>query len=351
MTTRPPEPEFLTVRELAELLRMKERKVYDLAASGEVPCSRATGKLLFPRAEIRAWIAGQPGAGAAASRQPPPPIFLGSHDPLLDWAIRQSRCGLATFFDGSPRRARRGSRAARASAAGLHIHDAATGAWNVPAVAAASARPERRARRLRDARERGLVVRRGRLGAIAGLCRPAPAAASCRGSRESGTDTLFRHLLAEAGIGRDALDLAETARTEDEAVEAVATGAGGRDLRAEAPSPAPSGWASCRSSRSISTCSSTAAPGSSRRCRSSSPSAEAGPSATAPPPPGAMTSRIWAGALERLNARRRLTRGAIVSAPEPPAPSASPSGRRSSMSTAGLPDSGRRRSGREACAP
>ena len=33
--------------------------------------------------------------GGAAAR---PPIVLGSHDPLLDWAIRQSRCGLATFF-------------------------------------------------------------------------------------------------------------------------------------------------------------------------------------------------------------------------------------------------------------
>jgi len=31
------------------LLRITERKVYDLAATGKVPCSRAMGKLLFPR--------------------------------------------------------------------------------------------------------------------------------------------------------------------------------------------------------------------------------------------------------------------------------------------------------------
>ena len=48
--------QYLTTRELAELLRIKERKVYDLAASGEVPCSRATGKLLFPREAIDAWL-------------------------------------------------------------------------------------------------------------------------------------------------------------------------------------------------------------------------------------------------------------------------------------------------------
>jgi excisionase family DNA binding protein len=38
---------YLTTKELAELLRIKERKVYDLAASGAVPCSKAMGKLLF----------------------------------------------------------------------------------------------------------------------------------------------------------------------------------------------------------------------------------------------------------------------------------------------------------------
>jgi putative molybdopterin biosynthesis protein len=26
---------------------------------------------------------------------------MGSHDPLLDWALRESRCGLATAFDSS----------------------------------------------------------------------------------------------------------------------------------------------------------------------------------------------------------------------------------------------------------
>ena len=48
---------YLTTRELADLLRIKERKVYDMAAAGEVPCSRAMGKLLFPRAEVEAWLA------------------------------------------------------------------------------------------------------------------------------------------------------------------------------------------------------------------------------------------------------------------------------------------------------
>ncbi|NND20113.1 MAG: helix-turn-helix domain-containing protein, partial [Silicimonas sp.] len=119
--------EFLTVRELAELLRIKERKVYDLAASGRVPCSRATGKLLFPAGEIRAWSDGAKSGGARAGAERPL-IFLGSHDPLLDWAIRQSQSGLATYFDGTHDGLARCA-AAEGVAAGLHIHDAATGDW------------------------------------------------------------------------------------------------------------------------------------------------------------------------------------------------------------------------------
>ena len=48
--------ELLTTREVAGLLRIKERKVYDLVASGEIPHVRVTGKLLFPRALLDAWL-------------------------------------------------------------------------------------------------------------------------------------------------------------------------------------------------------------------------------------------------------------------------------------------------------
>ena len=52
--TRNTNPLFLTTREVADLLRVKERKVYDLAAADEIPHRRITGKLLFPRAELLA---------------------------------------------------------------------------------------------------------------------------------------------------------------------------------------------------------------------------------------------------------------------------------------------------------
>jgi excisionase family DNA binding protein len=128
----PPLTEYLTTRELAELLRIKERKVYDLVASGAVPCTRATGKLLFPRDAIDDWLAQNETHPAAASPRadvPRPLVIVGSHDPLLEWALRASCCGLASYFDSSldglSRFANR-----EGIAAGLHLYDAPSGSWN-----------------------------------------------------------------------------------------------------------------------------------------------------------------------------------------------------------------------------
>lgn len=92
-------PTYLTTREMADLLRVKERKIYDLAAAGEIPHSRATGKLLFPREVVLAWI--ENASEAPAGDGVRPAVLLGSHDPLLEWALRESGSGLAAFFDGS----------------------------------------------------------------------------------------------------------------------------------------------------------------------------------------------------------------------------------------------------------
>lgn len=121
--------EFLTVPELADLLRIKERKVYDMAAAGDVPCTRATGKLLFRETEVRAWIA----QNQTGRQQKRPAVFLGSHDPLLEWALRQSECGLATYLDGSSDGLQRFA-AGEGLATGLHIQNSDGKGWNVDAV-------------------------------------------------------------------------------------------------------------------------------------------------------------------------------------------------------------------------
>ena len=219
-----PEHEYLTVRELADLLRLKERKIYDLAASGSVPCSKATGKLLFPAAEIRAWLDRAKSGGMSETHATPvtrPPIVLGSHDPLLDWAIRQSRCGLATYYDGSLDgldRFRRGE----GVAAGLHIRDATSGRWNVPAVLEKA--PDQNAVLISFARRRRGLVFRGGSEAPSGLS-DLPGRRIVPRQPESGTDALFRDLARMHDLDLARLDFTEVARTEDEAVEAVRRGA------------------------------------------------------------------------------------------------------------------------------
>lgn len=210
--------EYLTVKELADLLRLKERKVYDLAASGEVPCSRATGKLLFPAAEIRHWIEAAKSGGRDAG--PRSAIVLGSHDPLLDWAVRQSRSGLATYFDGSLDGLDRFVRG-EGIAAGLHVLDPRTGGWNVPAVSRV-AQNQNAVLVAFARRRRGLVFRQAgphpeRFRDLAGL-RFVPR------QPESGTDALFRAAAEKDGLDLSRLTFTDVARTEDDAVQAVQRG-------------------------------------------------------------------------------------------------------------------------------
>ncbi len=124
------ENDYLTTKEVATLLRLKERKVYDLASEKSIPCTRATGKLLFPRGAVLRWL-DEHSSGTPASVKTP--LIAGSHDPLLEWAIRESRCGIATLFDGSVDGTQR-IRNAEATVAALHVFDSDTHSWNIEHV-------------------------------------------------------------------------------------------------------------------------------------------------------------------------------------------------------------------------
>jgi len=213
-------PTFLTTREVADLLRVKERKVYDLAAAGEIPCRRVTGKLLFPRKEIDAWLAG----GISAARNPKSAlanIVAGSHDPLLDWAIRESGSGLATFFDGSLDGLERLARG-EAAIAGLHVFEAESGDWNLGHVrAAVGSAPVVLVEWA--TRQQGLLLADGLAGQVKSLGDLAGRRVARR-QPSAGAGLLFDHLLAEAGLAGKVEFAADLARTETEAAAAVASG-------------------------------------------------------------------------------------------------------------------------------
>ncbi|MDO5657637.1 MAG: helix-turn-helix transcriptional regulator [Paracoccus sp. (in: a-proteobacteria)] len=125
---------LMTTAEVAHYLRLKERTIYEMVARQTIPFSRATGKLLFPRRLIDAWLEAQaelPQAGLA----PRPPIYAGSNDPLLEWALRQSGAGLAVLANGSVHGLEEFA-AGRAVLAGCHLIEPESGAWNLPAIRA-----------------------------------------------------------------------------------------------------------------------------------------------------------------------------------------------------------------------
>jgi len=213
--------EYLTTKELADLLRIKERKVYDLAASGEVPCSKAMGKLLFPRKAIEGWLAGHSSGMDQPASAPLPNIFLGSHDPLLEWALRESRCGLATYFDGSVDGLQRFAQF-EGLATGLHLYDSEGDGWNTKAVTdSCGDRPVVLVEWAK--RQRGLIVGKKIAGKVQSL-------ADIKGKRfaprqaEAGAQQTFLALLERADLTADDIEQTTPLRTEADAALSVLDG-------------------------------------------------------------------------------------------------------------------------------
>jgi len=198
----PPASDMMDTREVAAYLRLKERRIYDLVRDNALPHVRATGKLLFPRAQIDAWLAAKAGSPAAVAHPTSPPIIAGSHDPLLEWAARESRCGLAVLACGSSAGLERLARH-EAEVAAMHWLDTATGDYNVPLIRARM--PGADVVGIEWAqREQGLLVAPGNPLAIRGVADLVRTKARVIGRQpESGSHQLLAQVLAQAGIARN----------------------------------------------------------------------------------------------------------------------------------------------------
>lgn len=230
-------PELMTTKEVADYLRIKERKVYDLVRTGDIPCSRVTGKWLFPKALIDLWVArstelpeGLPASAVAAA---PPPVVAGSHDPLLEWALRESGSDLALHPGGSLDGLRRLA-AGEAMVAGSHALDADGGYRGQIAAQALDGRP---VVVLAWAwRRQGLVVAKGNphdLKTVADLARGGVRV--MQRQEAAGSQLLLLHLLAKAGLELAALNTIEgPARSESDVARAVIEGRADAGLAIEA---------------------------------------------------------------------------------------------------------------------
>ena len=206
-----PVNKLMTTREVADYLRIKERKVYDLLREKRIPATRVTGKWLFPKHLIDQWVASGseiPGGvpGAALNGQPTPAVCAGSHDPLLEWSLRESGCQLAMMpggsLDGLERLA-----AGEAMLSGLHVYEPGTETYNQAAISDICAGLD--VVLIEWAwREQGLVLAAGNplgISSIADL-KSKNARVVVR-QPKAGAQILFQHLADQAGLDIDALDV------------------------------------------------------------------------------------------------------------------------------------------------
>lgn len=158
--------DLLTTTEAADYLRLGERKLYELVAENRIPCSKVTGRWLFPRHELDRWVLSGLARPAGMIPPEPPPIIGGSQDDLLEWSLRQAGSGLASLAEGTKGGVARLLRGEVAAAA-IHFHGDAADAN----IAAVSTMP-----RLHDAvlvgfarREQGLLLPPGNPGSLNSL--------------------------------------------------------------------------------------------------------------------------------------------------------------------------------------
>jgi excisionase family DNA binding protein len=216
---------LLTTAEAAEYLRLKERKLYELIAERQIPCTKVTGRWLFSRPDLDRWLLASMVRPSGALPPEPPPIVGGSHDPLLQWALSESKAGLAILPEGSEAGYRRFLKG-EVVAAALHLHD-----LDSPDV---DANPAilRGEPALADAvligfaaREQGLIVAAGnplRIGSLREVHeRGLRAALRPHGA---GAQLLLSGLLRKDGLSIDGLHTTQVAPTGPDVAEAVRAG-------------------------------------------------------------------------------------------------------------------------------
>lgn len=208
-------PDLMTVSEVADYLRVRERTIYELVRTHRIPSCKLSGKLLFPKLLIERWVAQSseyPQADAPLTALPP--VIAGSHDPLLEWAARESRCELALLVDGSTGGLQR-LQSGQAMACGLHLLDPASGTYDseifIKALPGIDFVVVEWARR-----HQGLVVAAGnpnKIGSVKDLKKKGVRVVTRQ--EGSGSSILLDRLLADTGLGRDDLSVSGTPVTSE----------------------------------------------------------------------------------------------------------------------------------------
>jgi excisionase family DNA binding protein len=133
--------ELMNTKEVAEYLDIHEKQVYALIKTGRIPCTRVTGKWIFPKKFIDEWIETNAQAGLKQARNKSNRISgailaSGSNDPVLDMLLTATKRSHPDFYIFS---ANTGSiNGLKALNSGLtdialsHLFDPESGKYNIP---------------------------------------------------------------------------------------------------------------------------------------------------------------------------------------------------------------------------
>ena len=201
-------PELLTTDEAAELSAAVRAQALRAGGERRGAVHQGDRQVAVPESGARPLAGRRAGGAAGLAHAPAPPIVGGSHDPLLEWALRESGSELASLPEGSEAGLRRLARG-EVTAAAIHLHRL-DGRDDDEAPISKRSRTHPG---LHDAvviafarREQGLVVAAGnplRLADMAGIA--ARRARLAQRPQGAGAQLLLLALLARAGLAFDAL--------------------------------------------------------------------------------------------------------------------------------------------------
>ena len=130
----------MNTREVAEYLGIHEKQVYALIKENRIPCTRVTGKWVFPKHIIDEWIessASEVNAPGKRAQSSIDALFAaGSNDPVLDIlmnSVRQTGFYIFSTSTGSTEGLRL-LKEGNTDLAWCHLFDPETGKYNIPHI-------------------------------------------------------------------------------------------------------------------------------------------------------------------------------------------------------------------------
>ncbi len=133
--------QLMNTKEVAEYLDIHEKQVYALIKSGRIPCTKVTGKWIFPKKFIDEWIEQNAKEGLKQARKKSSQISgavlaAGSNDPVLDMLLVATKKSHPDFYIFSANTgSTEGLKALNSGVTDIalsHLYDAESGKYNIP---------------------------------------------------------------------------------------------------------------------------------------------------------------------------------------------------------------------------